>query len=325
MILSLRQKGLRAQDVALQIPGRSLGQVRERVAKLGRESIKPRQKNLWNSQEDAILLEKHHAGLEFEQIMQYLPGRTARAIQGRLLTHVPKRKRKERRPWTFAERQRVVDLVKIDGLSFRAIAEATGRSVNSVKGAFRRFGRLSEPVDIRRKLWTLAERQRVVDLRINSGMSLEAIAEQIGRSCKSVSHVWVKYGKRTLPAAVYESPRIPAAWTPEEDALLVALCEKGLSLAEISREIPGRSTVAIRSQLYLRQLRKTRRRTLRPSKQEMNAIRAALMPVLDGTTTYDEAVSKLEPKLQRSASTKLYNMKRERSQRGSPPSSGSLT
>lgn len=323
MILSLRQKGLRTHDIALQIPDRSLTQVRQRVAKLGHESIKPPQKTLWNPREDAILLEKYHAGLNNEQIMPYLPGRTARAIQSRLLAHVPTKK--ERKTWTPAERQRVVDSVKIDGLSIRATAEALGRSYHSVEGVFHRFGRLGQPVDSPQKRWTPTEKQRVVDLRINSGLSLEEIAEQLGRSVYSVCFVWAKYGKRTLTTALYQSPRPQTAWTPEEDALLVALHEKGLTVKEISQHIPGRSFSAVQTQLYVRQLKKIRKRSQRPMKLEMDAMRTMLIPVLDGSTTYDEAVSKLEPGLQRMASTAFRKMKKERSEHGSPPSAGSLT
>lgn len=317
-ILSLREEGLRIQDVASQIQDRSFGQVRERICMLRRGPVRSREGDMWDSQEDAILLEKYHAGLRDKQIMQYLPGRTLRAIRGRLLAHVPARR--ERKPWTPAEKQRLVDLVRIDGLSFRATAEALGRHYHSVVAAFRRFGRLGESLDIVPKHWTPTERQRVVDLRIKSGLSVKAIAEEMGRSRSSVSAVWVKYGRRTLTKEFYESPRKLGAWTPEEDALLVTLREKDLSINAISRQIPGRSLAALQSRLYLMTSpeRETKRYRQRATKKEMEAIRRALIPVFNNTVTYDQVASKFESRIQHSVANVFQKMKRENSQRQFP-------
>lgn len=123
-ILELTRQGLSRSRIALQLPGWRRDHVVYRLRKLRAkpESAAVSTSTRWRASEDKVLMENREAGLSWEQMKALLPGRSHSAIRlrySRLMdddagaaprTNVRKR-------WTPEERQRVIDMILIDGLS----------------------------------------------------------------------------------------------------------------------------------------------------------------------------------------------------------------
>ena len=133
---------------------------------------------------------------------------TAKSIQGKILSmeltgHVkPAPKVETVRTYTPAEEDTFVSMVN-DGAYVEAIAEALGKSVNSVRGKAMSLLRSGDIDAIPRQEHTKssAKEDPLAELGDVSDMTVEAIAESIGKTARGVKTMLTRRG---LPASDYD-------------------------------------------------------------------------------------------------------------------------
>lgn len=199
-ILELHQQGLTAPQIAQRLPGFGYTHIQYRLRKLHATSeFAPTSTGkVWNSQEDAVLTEKRKAGLKFTQIASFLPGRNPDAARSRF-THL---KHKENdaeggtrknfgKRWSPEEKQRVIDMVLIDRLSFQDIAKRLGRTLSAVLVVWQNNGRNVLPENMLKNFrgdgsWTIEEDKILIEQR-KRGLGYKFIQQKIpGRSINAL-------------------------------------------------------------------------------------------------------------------------------------------
>lgn len=222
-----------------------------------------------------------------------MPDRTAEVVSWRL-----RERRRDAEPRSTRERwtpeQDATLMQKRDaGLKPKQICQFfPGRSLSAVQGRFNQLLRGSAQMAKHlngSKRWSPEQRQRLIDMKVTDGLSIEAISKNLGRTYSATQYAWNKC-RQTLPADVVKRLRPEHGWTSEEDDTLIELRGKGVPYNKIALDFPERSTHSIRNRCQRIRKLMPRTRHARASEIEIAAIRRALQPVLDGKTTYEEAV-----------------------------------
>jgi transposase-like protein len=199
-ILELHQQGFTTAQIAQQLPGFGFTHIHYRLRKLraNPEFTSTSTGKVWNSHEDAVLMEKRKAGLKFSQIAPFLPGRNPNAVRSRY-THLKHKendaeggtRKSSGKPWSPEEKQRVIDMVLVDRLSFQDIAKRLGRTLSAIRTSWRDNGRDVLPEDMLKKFrgdgdWTIEEDKTLIEQR-KRGLAYEAIRQELsGRSTRSL-------------------------------------------------------------------------------------------------------------------------------------------
>lgn len=201
-IFELSQQGLTAARIARELPGHSYNNINYRLNKLRGKlaTASPSTGKHWKPDEDAVLLEKREAGAEYREILPFLPGRSINAARNR---HValkqlqgdagPAPRHNNGRPWSPEERQRVMDMVLVDGLPFKDIAQIMGRSCDSIQLVWQKDGRKALPANTLKKFrgagdWTAIEDNILVE-QLEKGFRYKDIQLKIpGRNRTSLSN-----------------------------------------------------------------------------------------------------------------------------------------
>lgn len=162
------------------------------------ESTPPSTGKYWEPHEDAVLMEKREAGVDYKEIVPFLPGRSTSAARNRhtVLKHLQGdagARHNNGKRWSSEERKRVIDMVLVDGLPFKDIAKILGRTYESIQTVWQRHGREVLPANTLKKFrgdgdWTAVEDNIFIEQR-EKGLSYKDIQlKPPGKSLKSLSN-----------------------------------------------------------------------------------------------------------------------------------------
>lgn len=199
-ILELRQQGLTIMQIAQQL-GHGVSRVQGRIQTL-RDKSKSEPASFstgkdWTTSEDKVLMEKFEAGLKWKQMLPFLPGRSVEAARSRYY----KLKRGDagaarraigRKSWTAEEKQCVVSMMLVEGLSQKVTAERLGRTKVAVQRIWQSHGRNVLPADMVEKYrgeneWT-SEQDDILIEQKKKGKTYEAIQLELpSKSVKAVA------------------------------------------------------------------------------------------------------------------------------------------
>jgi len=144
----------------------------------------------WTLAETWLLLDLHRGGWPKWKIARVLDRSEAGvAVRLRLVGHDALPARAERqfyRRWTSEEEARLLELVRL-GYNRSEIARELGRPYYSVTAKLRELRDEGWAVPPARRAWTPEEDRRLLEL-LRAGASQIAIARELGRSPKAVSH-----------------------------------------------------------------------------------------------------------------------------------------
>lgn len=131
-------------------------------------------------------MDKIETGLKWEQILPFLHGRSVTAAQSRYYklklqrgnAGAPRRAN-EGKPWTGEEKQRVISMILVEGLSQAVTAERLGRTKAAVKTVWQKHGRNVLPAEMTDKVrgereWT-SEQDYIFIEQKKKGNSYKAI------------------------------------------------------------------------------------------------------------------------------------------------------
>lgn len=249
----------------------------------------------WTAAEDRKILELHHQGLTSSQIALQMPDRTPENVSWRL-----RQGRRDAEPRSTRERwtpeQDALLMGKRDaGLEMKQICQFfPGRSLSAVRARNNQLLRGGAQMAKHRngrkpwRAWSPEQKQRLIDMKVTDGLSIEAISKNLGRTYSATQYIWNKC-RQSLPADVVKRLRPEHGWTSEEDDILIELRGKGVPYNEIALDLPERSTRSIKDRCQRIRKLIPRTRHARASETQIVAIRRALQPVLDGKTTFEEA------------------------------------
>ena len=142
--------------------------------------------------------------------------------------------------WTPEEDEVVVDM-RSRGESYPAIArELSGRTAAAVTARWKNHLENRQP-DRNGAAWTPEDDAVIVDMKSRLE-TYDAIAKELGRTTLAVQARWYKL--KSLPPK-----RSGAAWTPEDDAVIVDMKSRLETYDAIAREL-GRTTQAVQARWY---------------------------------------------------------------------------
>lgn len=249
----------------------------------------------WTADEDNKLKELSSQKLSVPNILTHLPGRSADMVTYRLkrLRDEPKRRTSSAKVWT-AHEDWIILKKRNEGLQYSDIELCLpGRSKTAIVHRHWRIKDQPEPENISSGPYTEEEKAAIIDLKVNHGLTLRAIARKLKRTTGSTTQLWDTQLRPQLSERTIENMLTWNGWKPEEDAILRKLHREGIPFTKMSalNLIPGKSLKAINTRARSLPLpRKTRPRATRA---ESEAMRHALKPVLEGHKTFDEVFHEL--------------------------------
>jgi hypothetical protein len=183
----------------------------------------------WTLKERKTFIEAWEAGLSYDAMLDMLPGRTLGSLAGILQRYKNEGSAifhtESKRPWTFDERSKMLQLAQA-GVTLRdATPHFPGRSYVTVQKMYGLCKRDPEGWingnPEKTKVWTAADKERLREL-IAQETPLPVIAETLQRTARSVLKV---AGTRH------------SWWTPERDAALSRMWMDGQNHAEIALQL----------------------------------------------------------------------------------------
>jgi transposase-like protein len=176
-ILELHQQGFTVVQIAQQLPGYGFQNIVYRLRKIRAKSGSPPTSSgeKWQPSEDTVLVEKRDAGLQWENIVPSLPGRSCHAAS--LRYGILKRGKSDtaslsnqRKRWPPEERQRALEMMVVDRLPIRNVAKSLGRTYRAVQQMWQKHGPKALPAasveDYRGELeWTKEQDDILIEQR----------------------------------------------------------------------------------------------------------------------------------------------------------------
>jgi transposase-like protein len=144
------------------------------------------------------LKEKAEAGLRWEQLVPLLPGRSLNAIK---LRHYKLKQdgtglasqANARKPWSPEDRQRVIDMILVDGLSLKAVSKRLGRSKGAVQKVWQTHGLKVLPADTTQKFrgendWSPEQDEILIEQRRKGVLFKDIVSSIPGKSLKALCY-----------------------------------------------------------------------------------------------------------------------------------------
>ena len=148
------------------------------------------------------------------QIAEQL-GRSLGSIDGRM-QRLRARSKSEPAPvssgksWSASEDKILMEKFKAGLNMEQVLSFFPGRSIKSARGRYYKLKMGGAGVPRKasdRKRWTVEEKRRVISMILVDGLSQRVIAERLGRTRQAVRSVWLKHGRKVLPADMIEKYR----------------------------------------------------------------------------------------------------------------------
>ena len=199
----------------------------------------------WTAGEEKRLLELRGEGKSWNELIEYFPGRTWRALQTKYsdLTGNPSALTRRVVPWTPEENKRVLELVEA-GKSWNEIAEdLPGRTVRAIRQQYRHLTKGTLAPKKVHKQYT-AEEDKVIIKALEEGKNWTEISQLMGRDSHSLTDRinYLKRLSRPVPAGKL------TLYTTAELEKMRELREKGMTWGDIQKEyFPERREVSIRN------------------------------------------------------------------------------
>ena len=213
----------------------------------------------WTEEEERLLLALREQRKSWDEIADYFPERTWRALQARYLKltrdpSMPKKSRKKAVKWTPKEEELLIELRDGRGLSWNEIDQhfpGRGWSALESKYYYLKRGRPA-PETVLDESWTPEEYDQLMTLK-KEGKSWREIAEAMpGHSQRSLERRY-----RSLTRTTRRTPAPTKMglkdFTTEEDELLLELGKTDMAWKERAKRFDGRSIASLKSR-YLRLL-----------------------------------------------------------------------
>jgi transposase-like protein len=242
----------------------------------------------WTAEESRKLVELYQKGVSTTQISEQLGRNRTSVVNRRILIRNGKSEISSRKPWT-AEEGSILLAKRQAGCRFKDMV-LPGRSTQACQqrcNIIRNLERVEGKHPAKSgKLFTHAELQRIIDLRVNERKSTADIGEELGRTEHSIKKVWHNRCKRMVPQKVLQRMRPINAWSSEDDDRLVTLYSKGMKLDELKLHFPEKSVNSAKYRAYILHHRLVGRRLL-ASPVVMESLKRELEPYLDARPAKD--------------------------------------
>jgi transcriptional regulator with XRE-family HTH domain len=246
----------------------------------------------WTAEESRKLLELHQKGVSTSKITKELNTRSLLAVKSHIVfLRDPSPKRSSRKPWTAeedailaAKRQAGVTCkeIHIPGRSTSALYERWKYLRNSNKRLHgdARAARSNDGTFV--KKYTVAEAERLFELRAKEHMSFQDIAKEMGLSKRVLSKLWFDRCKHLVPEHMLQELRPIHAWTVEDDNVLVTRYNKGEKMHALQACFPNRSRSGIKNRLYALQDKLVARQP-KASPAQIESLKRELEPYVGAT------------------------------------------
>lgn len=242
LLLKLRKKGMTWKEISKSFPGRTRQSLREKYKRVLREQALEKTPWVWTSDEEEILLKLAETDKSWDEIAEYLPGRSAQAVglHYKVLSDGSLAAKRARHRY-MPEEDKLLLKLKEAGVPWKDMpAHFNNRTQASLESRYKALG---QPFAERPQRYTTKEDRKIIK-GVNSGMT----AEQISRSLKGRSKPSVQTRIRRLrELGQLETIRSGRNYTDADLELIDGLVEDGMSWEDIATEyFPERSGSGIK-------------------------------------------------------------------------------